>query len=114
MSEYDRYYNKYKRNKESQKFYESSAWKKCRKVALIRDNYLCQDCLKRKRITKADMVHHIVEVKEDKTKALELDNLRSLCNGCHERYHNRRSGKTERKVSKKIDVIVAKANREMI
>lgn len=109
----NQFYDKYKRNKESKQFYESNAWKKCRRLALIRDNYLCQDCLERKQITKADMVHHVIELKDDKTKALDLNNLRSLCNSCHEKHHNRR-GQPKRKVSHKIDVIVAESNPEIL
>lgn len=110
---YNQYYDKHIRDKESKEFYESNAWKKCRRLALIRDNYLCQDCLDNKRLTKAEMVHHIVELKEDKTKALDLNNLRSLCNSCHEKHHNRR-GQLKKKVSNKIDVIVTKSNPEIL
>lgn len=114
MSESNRYYDKHKRNKESKQFYESTAWKKCRKLALIRDKYLCQDCLGNKRITKATMVHHVIELKDDRSKGLELDNLRSLCNSCHEKHHNRSGGKQKKSVSNKIDIVVAKQNPEMI
>lgn len=41
----NKYYDKYKRNKESRAFYTSTAWLECRKIALERDAYLCQDCL---------------------------------------------------------------------
>ena len=104
------YYDKYKRDKKSKQFYQSSAWTKCRELALKRDNYLCQDCLAKKRIKKAEMVHHIVEVKDDFTKALVLENLRSLCNSCHNQHHNR-NGKRE-KVNHKISVLNVKANTE--
>lgn len=77
------YYDKNKRNQETNVFYHSKAWIKTRQVALLRDNYLCQHCLKEKKITKADMVHHIVEVKKDWSKRLELSNLKSLCHSCH-------------------------------
>lgn len=110
----NQYYDKYKRNKERDRFYHSTAWRKCRDLALKRDNYLCQECLKNKRITKAVMVHHIVEVKDDFTKALVLENCVSLCNSCHEKHHDR-SGKSKKKViSKKIDIITTKPNEEML
>ena len=56
-------------------------WQKDRKRALVRDNYLCQECLKSNRLTKASDVDHII------SKALggndNLSNLQSLCNPCH-------------------------------
>ncbi|PAE58568.1 HNH endonuclease, partial [Bacillus licheniformis] len=39
----------------------------------------------------ADMVHHIVEVKQDWSKRLDLSNLESLCNACHNKVHGNRS-----------------------
>ena len=104
------YYDKYKRDKKSKQFYQSSAWAKCRELALKRDNYLCQDCLLKKRIKKADMVHHIVEVKDDFTQALVLENLRCLCNSCHNQWHDR-SGK-KNKVHRKVTVLKSNANPE--
>lgn len=111
--EYYRYYDKYKRDKKTKEFYESIAWKKCRELALIRDNYLCQSCLKEKRIRKADMVHHIIELKDDWSKALDLSNLISWCNSCHSRHH-KRNDKPKRKISNKIKVVVGRANEENI
>jgi 5-methylcytosine-specific restriction protein A len=76
-----------KRDKKYKDFYHSTEWIKTRMVVLIRDNGLCQHCLKKEHITKADMVHHIVEVKVDWNKRLELSNLISLCNSCHNKVH---------------------------
>nr|WP_279388960.1 HNH endonuclease [Baia soyae] len=33
------------------------------------------------------VLNHIVEVKEDWNKRLELSNLQSVCNACHNRIH---------------------------
>jgi 5-methylcytosine-specific restriction enzyme A len=85
----NQYYDKYKRDKKSREFYTSTAWKKCRLLVLSRDNHLCQDCLKEKRLTAADMVHHIVEYRDNPSKGLELDNLISLCNPCHNTRHGK-------------------------
>jgi 5-methylcytosine-specific restriction protein A len=60
-----------------------AAWKKLRLVALRRDLYLCQDCLKTGRPTQAEEVHHIISIAEDADKRLDLDNLLSLCGPCH-------------------------------
>jgi 5-methylcytosine-specific restriction protein A len=56
-------------------------WKKIRKRALIRDSYLCQECLKTNILTKATDVDHILSKKKGGTDRLE--NLQSLCNPCH-------------------------------
>ncbi|WBL53610.1 HNH endonuclease [Bacillus phage yong1] len=87
QQEETKHYNKHSRNKTITSFYKSTDWKRTRQLGLIRDNYLCQHCLKDHCFTPADMVHHIVEVKEDWSKRLDLDNLVSLCNACHNKVH---------------------------
>lgn len=67
------------------KFYWSKDWKKLRETALIRDNYLCQDCLKNEKITKATDVHHKIKIKDDYSKRNDIDNLISLCKDCHKK-----------------------------
>ena len=109
----DQYYDKYKRNKERKAFYQSAAWDKCRRLALERDSYLCQNCLKQNILTPADMVHHIKELKDYPHLSLTLSNLVSLCNGCHNKKHIR-TGRKEKIYSTKIKVIKSKANEEKI
>ncbi|QHM79009.1 hypothetical protein DBK22_00846 [Bacillus velezensis] len=77
QQEETKHYNKNSRNKTTTSFYKSTAWKRTRQLALIRDNYLCQHCLKDHCFTPADMVHHIVEVKQDWSKRLDMKNLES-------------------------------------
>ena len=74
-------------------FYNSPAWRKARIAALIRDRYLCQDCMKEKKIKKADTVHHIEHLRDRPDLALKLSNLISVCNRCHERRHPDRNAK---------------------
>lgn len=56
-------------------------WRKLRKVALVRDNYLCVPCMAEGRITPAQEVDHI------KPKSAggrdNIDNLQSICKACH-------------------------------
>ena len=59
-------------------------------VALQRDHYLCQACLKKKVIRKATEVHHVLPLEEFPDRALDLDNLQSLCFDCHEATRVRR------------------------
>ena len=79
----NRYYDRYERDQEAKSFYNSAAWLRVRERALIRDRYLCQRCLRDKRITPAKIVHHIIPIKKDWSKRLELDNLESICLPCH-------------------------------
>ncbi|KEK17354.1 endonuclease [Bacillus manliponensis] len=107
-------YDKYRRNKEAKKFYDSKAWRDCRKLALIRDNYLCQECLNNDSIISADMVHHIKERTDHPELALALDNLVSLCNACHNKEHPEKGGgKKSKKQKRRVPVVKVRANKEL-
>ncbi|CAH1230715.1 hypothetical protein PAECIP111891_06732 [Paenibacillus allorhizoplanae] len=106
----DRYYDKFKRDRDSKAFYNSSFWLSVREQALIRDHYLCQHCLKEKKLVPADMVHHIVPIRDDKDKALELENLLSLCNPCHNKVHGGKEKATTKKRAARV--IQSVANRD--
>lgn len=69
-------------------FYHSKAWEALRQQVLARDAYLCQPCLREKRITKADTVHHIIPVREDWSRRLDPNNLEAVCRECHSRLHS--------------------------
>ncbi|EJR67753.1 HNH endonuclease signature motif containing protein [Bacillus cereus] len=120
MNEYNtkqqrKFYDKYKRDKEAKKFYDSTAWRRCRELALIRDSYRCQECMKHDPLipVPADMVHHIKERSEYPELALTLENLISLCNACHNKEHPEKGGgKKENK--RKIQFVKVKANKEFI
>lgn len=97
-------------------FYLSTAWKKCRLVALERDAYLCQPCLRRKRLMTANTVHHIKPRLEHPELALELDNLESICPACHNKEHstNGVGARTKKKENKRrAQVVVSMANKEV-
>ena len=76
--EYDKH-----RDPRSDKFYHSGEWKKASNQAMIRDHFICQRHLKNKKIVSAEMVHHIIPIKIDWSKRLDLDNLVCLCDSCH-------------------------------
>lgn len=71
------------------KFYRSTEWRKLRKVAVARDNHECCKCKERGYVGPADCVHHILEVKLYPDKALDLNNLQTLCNKCHNITHDK-------------------------
>ena len=112
----NQYYDKYKRNKEAKKFYNSTAWRKCREYVLKRDNYLCQRCLRKGIIQAADVVHHKEHLEDNPAKALDPENLESLCDACHNEEHPEKGWKAagkhkkEKQISNKIRVIHSKPN----
>ena len=87
--EKDTRYKFYRQDIREQAFYISKEWLRVRKIALARDHFLCQHCLKDKQVTAADVVHHIKELKQFPELALTLDNLLCLCNACHNTVHNK-------------------------
>jgi 5-methylcytosine-specific restriction enzyme A len=81
----DKEYDKYKRNQQARAFYHSREWERIRQAALARDHYLCQHCLQHNRITRATIVDHIVPIAVDWSRRLDINNLQSLCQACHNR-----------------------------
>lgn len=79
----DLYYDKYKRNPEIRKFYNSKAWKDLRKFIMQRDNYLCVHCAKEGIAEAAIDVNHIKKLKDAWDDRLNQDNLEALCRKCH-------------------------------
>jgi hypothetical protein len=94
--------------KESDPFYHSAAWKRLRRVALMRDGGMCQDCMDRMRAgigikpNRATLVHHIIPRSERPDLELDPDNLRALCAECHEKEHPERRSKKKRKTLERI------------
>ena len=87
--------------KQRDSFYASTAWKRIRKAALIRDHYLCQRCRRRP----ANTVHHIQPREEYPELALVLDNLQSVCTICHNREHPEKGWRGERGGQNPLDGI---------
>lgn len=97
---------------EAKKFYNSKAWENKRIEILKRDHFECQDCRARiqkaveegrwlperdKKISRAQQVHHIQELKEHPELGLDDDNLISLCIQCHNLRHGRAPRRFKRK-----------------
>lgn len=85
------------------KFYKGKEWTELKEEILNEQHHECQGCLSQGKLTKADTVHHVNEVREkpelalskyyfdtDGTKKL---NLLALCKKCHNKAHNRFTGK---------------------
>lgn len=78
-----------KKDTEAVRFRNTSRWQRKRKEIRERDKYLCQVCLidayETQRMYTYDNieVNHIIPIKEDANKALDNDNLISLCSPHH-------------------------------
>lgn len=68
-------------------FYKSKEWKDKRLGILERDNWECQMCKANGRYSRANTVHHIVELRDKPSLALVDSNLISLCGKCHNKIH---------------------------
>jgi 5-methylcytosine-specific restriction protein A len=75
------FYNKRKRDKDAQKFYQSAEWQTLRDLK-IRQTPFCERCYAEGRMTPAEIVDHEVEIKDGGAR-LDMANLTSLCRGCH-------------------------------
>ena len=90
-------------DKKADPFYKSRAWRNARAQALQRDGYLCRDCMEAKargemiRPRAATTVHHIQPVELRPDLRLDLDNLISLCDACHNKRHPEKGGQNGEK-----------------
>ncbi|NNG66146.1 HNH endonuclease [Caldanaerobacter subterraneus] len=85
--ERDKEYKKNRQDIEEQKFYKSREWELVRDAAIVRDKALCRLCLHEGKIAFAEVVHHIVPIKERWDLRYDLSNLVCLCDACHNRVH---------------------------
>lgn len=87
--------------KTSDPFYHSGPWKMARKQRLMMDNGMCTACMaefergERLHPRRATMVHHVLPITERPDLALDLSNMRSLCDMHHNREHPEKGGRGE-------------------
>ena len=79
----DKQYNKYHRNREAEKIYNSKDWRVLRRKKLEL-NAECENCLQNGRIIRAAIVDHITPIKKGGA-MFDMRNLQSLCWSCHSR-----------------------------
>ena len=63
-------------------FYNSRPWRNL-SAAFKQAHPLCATCEAEGRVTVADQVHHIKELRDHPEFAMDWDNLQSLCRPCH-------------------------------
>lgn len=82
------------RKKQYQDIYQNKRWKKLREWKLM-NNPLCERCLENGRNTTAFEVHHKIPFEtgrtpeEIETLAFDYDNLKSVCDPCHDAEHKK-------------------------
>lgn len=101
-----RYYDTHIRDKKAIKFYHSREWKRLVEQVKQRDNGLCKLCLEKHSIKNYDVVHHIIEIKEDWNKRLDIDNCICLCNSCHNVVHSKYNTKAKNEITKHLQEMV--------
>lgn len=73
-------------------FYQSSAWRKCRRGYIDSVGGLCERCTKRDKFKVGKIVHHIDYITEDNINdvyvTLNWSNLEYLCQDCHNQEHH--------------------------
>ena len=86
---------------ETQKFYESQAWRNTAKAAKRRDSWLCVRCRREGFTVAAQVVHHKKAITDGGAK-LSLENCESLCRIHHEGHHHRGPSEEQREWGKYI------------
>ena len=75
--------------------YQSQSWRKLREV-YMHQHPLCEECLKKNKVTPAQSIHHIKSPFEkgviNYQLLLDPNNLMAVCNECHGEIHNREQG----------------------
>jgi 5-methylcytosine-specific restriction enzyme A len=71
-----------------QDIYQNKRWRKIRDAKLKNDP-LCEDCLKEDRVTQTQEVHHHIPIDVNPDLAFEYDNLVSLCIEHHKLRHRK-------------------------
>lgn len=70
--------DRWRYQKEIKRFYNSAAWRKLSKQVLNEHYYICRNCG-----NDAVLTDHIIPVKVDWDKRLDINNLQPLCEACH-------------------------------
>lgn len=81
------------------RFYQSREWRKVRREVLKECNYMCEMCNQLHTVRLADAVHHIVKIREDWSKRLDIDNLLCVC----DEHHKIIEGMTKEEILKYVD-----------
>lgn len=78
-------------------FYNSDAWRECRRSFLEYKSNLCERCSTDENPVLSKVAHHKVHLTKDNVSdpmiALSWDNLEALCQDCHNKEHHKKERK---------------------
>jgi len=80
---------------ERQKLYARSMWKAIRKAVFSRDNFSCRRCGEKPVGHKQLHTHHLRAWARDPALRFDVDNIITLCRGCHEWIHSKENKNRE-------------------
>ena len=69
-------------------FYKSALWLHMREQVLSEQHHECQICKAKGKLTMANTVHHVQELRKRPDLALSEDNLIAICPDCHYEIHH--------------------------
>ncbi|MFT8392387.1 MAG: HNH endonuclease signature motif containing protein [Liquorilactobacillus ghanensis] len=99
-------------------FYHSREWRAVRQTVLERDCYLCQECRRNGIVKQGNTVHHKIHLRDDWSKRLDMNNLETICQQCHNREHFEKgysNSKRKRiKKEKSAGVLIFKRNKDLV
>ena len=75
------------KSKDYSKFYTTKEWRRKRIIILKRDNFQCQEAKRYGRVEEANIVHHIIPIKDRPDLKLDSRNLTSLTEIMHNKMH---------------------------
>lgn len=86
--EYHKHYDKYIRDKDAADFYNSLEWERTREHIISKYKGLdLYAFFIEKKIVYANTAHHIIELREDRNRGLDVSNLFPLSSGNHSKIH---------------------------
>ena len=65
-----------------QEFYQSQPWRELRAFILSEEPF-CRRCKVENYLVPAEVVDHIIDIADDPSKKLDINNLQPLCKKCH-------------------------------
>lgn len=87
-----RHYNRTRRDPELLRLYSTARWQKFR-AYIKRERIFCERCkVEGRPLVPGELVHHLVDPREDPDRAFEPENVQLVCRGCHNRIHGKADG----------------------
>ena len=94
------------RQKMRAKAYATPLWKKMRNTYMS-EHPICEECLKRGKVTPAEDIHHIRSPFKGNEVNYDLlygyENLMAVCKQCHQKIHNAKSQLTPEEILQQLD-----------